>query len=90
MEAGEASVDAGVGLVHLLQHLPHNPVHVGARAVVELLAQLRCVGLDAERGGVGALLQNRLYWTPHYRRFLWNRLCCNYHRRFLIRTVCDI
>jgi hypothetical protein len=48
VEAGEAGVDADVGLVRLLQHPPHHPVHVGARLVVVLAAQLRRAGPDAE------------------------------------------
>jgi hypothetical protein len=40
VEAGEAGVDARVGLVRRLQRPPHDPVHVRARAVVEPLAQL--------------------------------------------------
>lgn len=54
VEAGEAGVDADVGLVRLLQHPPHDPVHVGARPVVVLAAQLRrAAGPDAEPEGDG-------------------------------------
>jgi hypothetical protein len=48
MEAGEAGVDADVGLVRLLQHPPRDPVHDGARLAVVLAGQLRLAGPDAE------------------------------------------